>query len=617
MIEPLNLHYAFTNPATVHDEEALTALELAGRQGAKINETIKDQNALRSETESHLADQDATIATRLDAQDDEIANTRDNVVPARVKQEFQTNVNNGTFDKMIDTYAGVLESRVDNLLGRLDEGTTTTTMDAEVIDLRVKVDKGVAPNIGKAVRDQLGNLFDMCSARVVDLSSAVVGSYINMVGDVLSLAGATIVNNIELKRGETIALTGIGYLTNVAMISIQNGNTYTPVVKSIDNNANLYKYTAESDVVVALSFFNSQETGAVIYTSFSTMMQNVNDIGNSLRQYVDLSGKISDSYINYQGNVIKTTSFCYVPNISLKRGQTLKVRCTGYQSAISIISRQNGNTFSPLVISDGDTEKEYMYTAENDDTLAISYWGSFPCSAYIYYNLNGSGGSTEPNASISVFSSMGICGDSYTASQMWDGETLIGDRPQLSWGNIMGRMCGIDSSVFASSGADTNTWKSRDTCLPALLKAEAKQLYVIALGINDYSYVDIGTIDDIKEDHTENPNTFYGNYASIITQLKNHAPDAKIIICKSLLPSNGVSSYYKYSSTAIEEIAGRMGVAYMETKDSVYLNSGDYNANMEHGHPTAIGQGGLAKEMKKLIEETIATNRDYFRTFYG
>jgi len=62
MIEKLNQHFSFTNPASIHDEEALTALELAGRQGAKINEIVEDQNALRQETGDHLGQQDEKIA---------------------------------------------------------------------------------------------------------------------------------------------------------------------------------------------------------------------------------------------------------------------------------------------------------------------------------------------------------------------------------------------------------------------------------------------------------------------------------------------------------------------------------------------------------------------------
>ena len=42
-IEPIN-HYSLTNPASVYDEEALTALELSARTASKCNEVIENLN---------------------------------------------------------------------------------------------------------------------------------------------------------------------------------------------------------------------------------------------------------------------------------------------------------------------------------------------------------------------------------------------------------------------------------------------------------------------------------------------------------------------------------------------------------------------------------------------
>lgn len=47
-IEPIN-HYSLTNPASVYDEEALTALELAARTAGKVNEVIKDNEAFKEQ----------------------------------------------------------------------------------------------------------------------------------------------------------------------------------------------------------------------------------------------------------------------------------------------------------------------------------------------------------------------------------------------------------------------------------------------------------------------------------------------------------------------------------------------------------------------------------------
>lgn len=140
-INPLNHHYAMENPASVYDEEAMTALELAGRTTAKVNEVVKSQNQLKEETEAHLAQQDQAI-TKMNNE----------TMPANVTEEVQRKIDSGEFTEEIDRYAGNLEARVDNLLGRVTEGSTT--MDAEVIDMRTGNNNQVYPSAGTAIRGQ-------------------------------------------------------------------------------------------------------------------------------------------------------------------------------------------------------------------------------------------------------------------------------------------------------------------------------------------------------------------------------------------------------------------------------------------------------------------------------
>ena len=134
MIEKIN-HYSLTTPASVYDEEALTALELAGRTAAKVNEVVGDQNDLRQETEQTL---------------DKFENK---TIPAEVKDEFNKNLNNGTFDQSIGKYIGNIEQRVDNLVENLPEGSTT--MDAELIDIRVDEYGTTYDSAGAGVRGQV------------------------------------------------------------------------------------------------------------------------------------------------------------------------------------------------------------------------------------------------------------------------------------------------------------------------------------------------------------------------------------------------------------------------------------------------------------------------------
>ena len=134
-LNPLNHHYAMENPASVYDEEALTALQLAGRTTAKVNETVAAFNQLKADTNEHLEEQDKNISQRMQAQDDRLTVMFTDTMPKQVTREFEKNLNNGTFEAMVDSYAGDLEGRVDTLLGTVVEGSTT--MDAEVIDARM------------------------------------------------------------------------------------------------------------------------------------------------------------------------------------------------------------------------------------------------------------------------------------------------------------------------------------------------------------------------------------------------------------------------------------------------------------------------------------------------
>lgn len=145
MIDKLNEHYSFTASPSVFDEEALTALELVARTAAKVNEVIDDQNELQENTAEKIAAQNETLQNAVDV-----------VIPAEVKQEIDRLLAAGEFDKAIALYLNDLNARVDNLLGSVTSGSTT--MDAEVIDIRVDTYGVTHENAGNAVRHQAAAL---------------------------------------------------------------------------------------------------------------------------------------------------------------------------------------------------------------------------------------------------------------------------------------------------------------------------------------------------------------------------------------------------------------------------------------------------------------------------
>ena len=116
MIEKLNPHYSMTAVASIYDEEALTALELAGRTTGKVNEMVD----------------------------------RVNGIPQDVEKAVDNVLHEGTFDVLIDRKLNNIEKRFENLSGKLTEGSTT--FDAEIVDARVDNSGHVYTNLGAAVR---------------------------------------------------------------------------------------------------------------------------------------------------------------------------------------------------------------------------------------------------------------------------------------------------------------------------------------------------------------------------------------------------------------------------------------------------------------------------------
>lgn len=113
-------HYSLTAPASIYDEEALTALELAGRTAAKVNEAVDAFNELEAS------------------------------VPVQIAEDVKKHIEAGDFDEQISEHLGDLNGRVDNLLGSVPVGGTS--MDAEIVDARRNVFGNNIQNLGNRLR---------------------------------------------------------------------------------------------------------------------------------------------------------------------------------------------------------------------------------------------------------------------------------------------------------------------------------------------------------------------------------------------------------------------------------------------------------------------------------
>lgn len=205
MIEKIG-HYSMTNPASIFDEDAMTALELAGRTAAKCNEVVGKVNEL----------------------DTKVERIRDVEMPAKVSDEVGAYISGGKFDQKIDQYMRGLNDRLDNLLGSVPEGGTS--MDAEVIDGRTGGDGTAFANIGTAIREQAARAEFNASAPFIknryDAAQNTVGKYeTSDYNEPLDNETMFLSGYIPVKADEHIAFyDGDGELFAVRFISFYNAN---------------------------------------------------------------------------------------------------------------------------------------------------------------------------------------------------------------------------------------------------------------------------------------------------------------------------------------------------------------------------------------------------------
>lgn len=169
MIKPLNHHYSMESPASIYDEEAMTALELAGRTTAKVNEVVKSQNELvagmdarvNAEVEKHLAngDFDRAIDHYVGGMEQKMADletTVENELETTKKDiATQTQVELANLETQLQGDIDTVSSQVANIVAN----ASGTENNAELIDIRTGADAVNYSSAGEAVRTQMGKKY--------------------------------------------------------------------------------------------------------------------------------------------------------------------------------------------------------------------------------------------------------------------------------------------------------------------------------------------------------------------------------------------------------------------------------------------------------------------------
>lgn len=494
---------------------------------------------------------------------------------------------------------------------RIDKLTSTTNVDAnkEIADARVGAGSQggfTYSNLGNAIREQINLLSEQLDfsklTRNVTIVSAESDKYISSSGNIASATNFSISREISLQAGETIYIQASGHLTNVAIVSKKENNNYIPLVTSIDSVNRKYSYQAREDATIVISYYERDAHNAFVVSSLIDEIRMKNDkLASNLK--IDW---MHGNFISAKGNYSASEFFKISKPIELQRGDVLNFTAKGYLTNIALIALFNPeeNTYTPVLVSEDSNQKQYSFEILQNGLYVLSTDVTTEYSP-VFVTKN----EEESLADISMFSSIGVIGDSYASGELaFDGNYV--DHYEISWGQILGRKNGIKVTNFSKGGLTTQTWLTNEHGLSLLNSSDICDLYILALGINDYSRgkeAYLGTTSDISSQS----DTFYGNYSKIINAIKSKAPASKIVISTIAYKSDLTDKY----NDAIRKLATHFGIPVIDQQSEPFFSSDYYLNHMKGGHPTGPVYSGMAKAMQNLIEESMSDNLSYFETF--
>ena len=242
MIEKIG-HYSLENPGSVYDEEAMTALELAGRTAQKVNECVDQVNKTTEE------------------------------IPGMIDDTIQGLMDDGTFDEYIDEHQQNILDSVGKYQQQTNEAVTNNllTMQSQMMN---KLDKGSTGSISMAMLGQ-------------DVKTAMTGGSVAVVG-VDAVGHSNIIDGQVYPKKLATSISD-WYCVNTDM--------YTPFIKlnAEDKTAEINR-TDKLRIITGYDYFDLDFSTATVDTSkwstSSTMLwyeraNNTFHVTNALNYYYD------------------------------------------------------------------------------------------------------------------------------------------------------------------------------------------------------------------------------------------------------------------------------------------------------------------------------------------
>lgn len=213
-----------------------------------------------------------------------------------------------------------------------------------------------------------------------------------------------------------------------------------------------------------------------------------------------------------------------------------------------------------------------------------------------------------------MFKTIGCIGDSVAKGYV---TTSVGgvDLVDYSFPSYLEKICGNKVYNWGVSGATSKSWlegyngsTAHIECFDGNHKCDA---YIIGLGGNDgkNNDVPVGSLDDIKENYNDNPNTFYGNMDKIIRKIKEIQPKAKIFLTTYLIYDLSRILPYEGATRILATKYENCYLLDLHLYGEKYYDDYDYS---DGHHKNALGYLKKAHIIATYIDWVIKNNKSDF-----
>ena len=278
----------------------------------------------------------------------------------------------------------------------------------------------------------------------------------------------------------------------------------------------------------------------------------------------------------------------------------------------TIANLPDGENTGCLLVFNYNNEKRsgttQLFISTNNSVYNRIRWGATPGK---FGKWNCISNPNLPKITPSMFEKWGAIGDSFMSGVCGNYGQYIG----LSWVQNMARKNGVSCTNYSTGGLTTRTWLTNSNGLAKLNNDEPKNLYIIALGINDSNpdgrNVPLGTINDLSA--SSKPDTFYGNMGAIHDAIiaKNHSA----IVCYITIPRSG--DRYEPYSEAIVNISKHYNALLIDSRNIKLFKTKWWNSNLVSEHPTAPMYSAMSEVYEEALSNAMFKQTDVVNQYVG